>query len=107
MKDLLRDSSRQNQVSVSSLSSVSPGLGHISIDLSRACSDLTRFLLTMQKESIERFNTKLRLLERPRFITLGNLFVEVAFIADADGTVIEMMRFMKRLENRLEFDAEW
>lgn len=107
MKDLVRDPSGQNQRSVSPLSSISPGLGHISIDLSRACSDLTKYLLTMQKESIQRFNTKLRLLEKPRHITLGSNFVEIAFMTDADGTVIEMMRFIKRLEPRSDLDAEW
>lgn len=107
MKDLVRDQVEQHQRSALSLGSISPGLGHISIDLSRACSDLTKFLLTMQKESIERFNTKLRLLEKPRQLMLGSTIVEVAFMTDADGTVIELMRFVKRLEDRLEFDAEW
>lgn len=91
----------------SQFEAISPGLGHISIDLTRACSDLTKFLLSMQKESLERFSKRLRLLEKPRQIMLGSTVAEVAFMTDADGTVIELMRFIKRLEDRLHFDAEW
>lgn len=105
MKDLVKDRSEPSQRA--SLSSLSPGLGHISMDLTRACSDLSKFLLTVQKESMQRFQTKLRLLEKPRQIMLGSTITEVAFMTDADGTVLELMRFIKRLENRVEFDTEW
>lgn len=38
---------------------------------------------------------------------LGSTITEVAFMTDADGTVIELMRFIKRLEDRVDFDTEW
>lgn len=77
------------------------------MDLSRACTDLNKFLLTVQKESIQRFQTKLRLLERPREIILGNIRTEIAFMTDADGTVIELMRFIRRLDETAAPGAQW
>lgn len=89
------------------LSSLKPGLGHISLDLSRCCTDLSRFLVTIQSESLKRFRTKLRLLEKPREIMLGATVTEVAFMTDADGTVLELMRFVRKVEGKIEYDAQW
>lgn len=105
VKDLVKDRSEPNQRA--SLSSLSPGLGHISMDVSRACTDLNKFLLTVQKESMDRFQTKLRLLEPPRQIMLGSTITEIAFMTDADGTVLEMLRLIKKLDDKVEYDAEW
>lgn len=91
----------------SSLASLTPGLGHLSLDLSRSCTDLTKFLLTLQKESLNRFSTRLQILEKPREIMLGSTTAEVAFMTDADGTVVELMRFVKKLDDKIEFDAQW
>ncbi|CDF36761.1 unnamed protein product [Chondrus crispus] len=87
--------------------SLLPGLGHIAIDLSRACTDLSKFLLTVQKESIQRFQIKLGLLERPREMILGNIRTETAFMTDADGTIIELMRFIGRVDETAAPDAQW
>lgn len=105
MKDLVADKTEPNRGA--SQASLNPGLGHISLDLSRSCTDLNKFLVTMQKESLSRFRTKLRLLEKPREIMLGATITEVAFMTDADGTVLELMRFVRKLEDKIEFDAQW
>lgn len=94
-------------VNMSSLSDYTPGLGHISIDLSRVCTDLTRFLLTMQKESVSRFSIAISLLQKPQKMMLGSTVMEVAFITDADRTILELVRFVKKVEDRPEYDAEW
>lgn len=73
-------------------------IGHISMDLSRACTDLTRFLHTVQKESVERFQIGLRIVERPRQMTIGSMLTEVTFITDADGTLLELMRFIRNTD---------
>lgn len=73
-------------------------IGHISMDVSRACTDLTRFLNTVQKESIERFHVGMRVLERPREMQIGGLLTELAFVSDADGTILELMRFIRTID---------
>ena len=89
------------------LSDPRPGLGHISIDLSRSCTNLARFLDTVQKDSIQRFHLGLRVIEAPRQIMIGKRVMEIAFIADPDGVVIELMRYLCTLEGRDHFDNEW
>lgn len=89
------------------LSLTTPGLGHISFDVTRACTSLQRFLDTLEHESVQRFHKTLRVLDPPRQRMMGCSVVEVAFLADADGTPVELMRLQKRLDDRPHFDSEW
>lgn len=91
---------------VSNLSDYKPGMGHISIDVSRACSDLTKYLVTMQADSVSRFRMGLRVLAKPKQMMIGRFIVESCFISDADGTILELMRIINKLE-RKDLDAEW
>lgn len=90
-----------------SLADPRPGFGHISIDLSRACTSLARFLDTVQNDSIQRFQLGLRVIEAPRQIMIGKRVMEVAFITDPDGVVIELMRYLCTLEGKDHFDNDW
>lgn len=88
----------ESQLIRNTMTDLTPGLGHVCIDLTRACTDLTKFLLTIQKESMSRFGLKLKLLESPKQTKMGMAKVEVAFIGDADGTVLELMRYVSKGE---------
>lgn len=90
------------------LSDTAPGLGHISFDVTRACTDLTRFLMTIQKDSVNRFQMGLRVLDDPTERSIGSDVVETAFITDADGTVLELMRFVRKVdENKFGENLGW
>lgn len=70
------------------------GIGHLSLDVSRVCTCISRYLDSVQKDSIERFEKSLRVLQAPKEMVLGDLLLETAFISDADGAVIEFIRFI-------------
>ncbi|CAN8068986.1 unnamed protein product [Agarophyton chilense] len=90
----------------SGMADYTPGLGHMSFDVSRACTDLSKFLSTVQKESVHRFQMSLRVVEKPRPIMIGSNVVEVSFISDADGTLLELTRLIQKHEGS-EYDAQW
>lgn len=92
------DKSPIAEFATAAAAATSSNIGHIAMDVSRACTDLTRFLDSVQKESIDRFQIGLRVLERPREMPLGNVLMEVSFISDADGTLLELMRFIRDLK---------
>lgn len=81
------------------------GLRHVCFDLSRACTSLSRFLLTIQRESVKRFQKTLRVVQNPKTSMVGSLLIEVACLSDADGTILELCRLVKIDNNG--FDAQW
>lgn len=80
---------------------IRPGaIGHISLDLSRACTTVGHYIATLHKESTERFDIPIPVVQPPRQIVLGSLLAEVAFIKDPDGTLIELIRAVGTVRNR-------
>ncbi|KAI0566834.1 Acetyltransferase (GNAT) [Gracilaria domingensis] len=105
MKTLVTEQQVRNAYQ-SGMADYTPGLGHICFDVSRACTNLTRFLCTMQKESVNRFQMSLRVVEKPRPIVIGSNVLEISFISDADGTLLELAKFVHKHEHA-EYDAQW
>lgn len=71
---------------------------HICLDMSRACTSLHGFLIELNRASIERYQRTVRVVVAPSEAPAGALVpdarVEFAMIADADGNVVELMRYL-------------
>eukprot|EP00188_Purpureofilum_apyrenoidigerum_P005713 Plantae.Rhodophyta-Purpureofilum_apyrenoidigerum.ctg7746.p1 GENE.Plantae.Rhodophyta-Purpureofilum_apyrenoidigerum.ctg7746~~Plantae.Rhodophyta-Purpureofilum_apyrenoidigerum.ctg7746.p1 ORF type:complete len:268 (+),score=40.91 Plantae.Rhodophyta-Purpureofilum_apyrenoidigerum.ctg7746:191-994(+) len=68
------------------------GLYHISLDVTSSCSSIAKYLGRVEAGSKALYERRIRILDGPRQRMLFDVIVEIAFIADPDGTVIELIR---------------
>lgn len=81
------------------------GFYHVSLDVTRFCTSLQAYLTRVQNLSAEKFKRKLSVLFGPKDKMMYNLIVDVAFIRDPDGTVIELIRRQKILD--IDMQPDW
>jgi hypothetical protein len=82
------------------------GINHICLDVTsyihKIAIDeyygLDQFLEDVNKDSLEKFNKTLRVAVSPRQQVIGSQVYELAFIYDADGCVLELLRYIKELK---------
>jgi len=81
------------------------GLNHIALDVTQAAqehgdiSGITDFLVTLNQASEKQFQKSLRTVIQPYKQMIGPEVFEVAFIMDADGTLIELLYHLKTLDH--------
>ena len=70
---------------------------------------LDQFLEYVEQRSLDKFNKTLRIAVKPRQQVIGNQVYELAFMYDADGTVVELVRYIKEVELKdgQEMDSGW
>lgn len=79
------------------------GINHVCLDVTSYIDkiatdefyDLNQFLEDTNKDSLEKFNKTLKVAVPPRQQVIGSQVYELAFIFDADGCVIELLRYIK------------
>lgn len=75
-------------------------MGHVCLDITRACSSLARFLHTIEKESVMRSGRSVRVLRAPHQSMVGGTSVEMMLISDGIGTTVELLRRQTMLQER-------
>eukprot|EP00180_Rhodochaete_pulchella_P001829 Plantae.Rhodophyta-Rhodochaete_pulchella.ctg27489.p1 GENE.Plantae.Rhodophyta-Rhodochaete_pulchella.ctg27489~~Plantae.Rhodophyta-Rhodochaete_pulchella.ctg27489.p1 ORF type:complete len:205 (-),score=22.88 Plantae.Rhodophyta-Rhodochaete_pulchella.ctg27489:229-843(-) len=80
------------------------GMRHISFDLTAVACSLGAFLDFVNEESVRRFRKTMRVLRAPDQAMMGRLVCETAFIADADGVPIEIIRRVAPLKHEMVDD---
>lgn len=85
------------------------GINHVCLDVTsyvqKIATDeyygLDQFLNDVNQDSLEKFNKTLRVAVSPRQQVIGSQVYELAFIYDADGCVIELLRYIKDLKQNI------
>ena len=65
-------------------------------------SDLEKFLNQVSKESVKEFGKTLRIALKPEQKVIGSQVYEVAFVYDADGSILELVRYIKDLGQNVQ-----
>lgn len=78
-------------------------------DLSSSSYGLQEFLKYIEARSLKKFNKTLRIAVQPRQQVLGNQVYELAFLYDADGTIVELVRYIKEVQLKVgqTMDSGW
>lgn len=78
------------------------GLNHFCLDVTWKCAhDLKHFLDAVNAESMVKFNKTLKIALPPKQQVIGSRVYEISFIYDADGSVIELLRYVKELRQNI------
>jgi len=59
---------------------------------------LDQLIHDIDQQSMQKFNKKLRMAVQPRQQVIGNQVFELAFLYDADGAIIELVRYIKEVD---------
>lgn len=86
------------------------GLNHYALDVTPYIHHLAKdeyygldqFLLQINQESLKMFGKTLRVAMQPKQQVIGSQVFELAFVYDADGVVVELMRYIKELDQNVE-----
>jgi len=86
------------------------GLNHYALDVTPYIRHLAKdeyygldqFLLQINQESLDMFGKTLRVAMQPKQQVIGSQVFELAFVYDADGVVMELMRYIKDLDQNVE-----
>lgn len=86
------------------------GLNHIALDVTDNINKLgnkenvglDEFLVQVNAESLRKFGKNVRIAMNPKQKIIGNQVYELAFIYDADGSIIEILRYIKDLEQSVQ-----
>lgn len=86
------------------------GLNHYALDVTPYIHHLAQdeyygldqFLLQINQESLEIFGKTLRIAMQPKQQVIGSQVFELAFVYDADGVVVELMRYIKDLDQTVQ-----
>ena len=86
------------------------GLNHFALDVTESMkqnglSTLQEWLDQLNKKSVEKFGKELRIAVEPKQQLIGSGVYELAFLYDADGAVVEVLR--KESELAQEIDPGW
>lgn len=84
------------------------GLNHLAVDVtgvSTAVDSLRDFLRCLNDDSERLFQRSVKLVLPPYQQMIGQDVFELAFIHDADGALLELLRFQTRLPT--EMDPDW
>ena len=70
---------------------------------------LDQFLQFIESQSIKQYNKTIRIAVKPRQQVIGDQVFELAFIYDADGTIVELVRYIKdvTLKDGRTMDSGW
>ena len=80
------------------------GLNHVALDVSHLCDDLGDFLRRLNDDSERLFEKSLGLALPPRQQIIGQEVYELAFVRDADGVLVELLRRQATLDAPMEPD---
>lgn len=86
------------------------GLNHYALDVTPYIRSLGKddyfgldqFLEEINEKSKNLFGKKLRVAMAPKQQVIGNQVFELSFLYDADGTVVELVRYIKDLEQEIQ-----
>ena len=86
------------------------GLNHLALDVSnsianKGLSNLAEFLDGVNEKSLQTFGKTLRIALHPQQQLIGSGVYELAFLYDADGSLVELLHKQKDLQQ--EVDAGW
>eukprot|EP00586_Coscinodiscus_wailesii_P017891 CAMPEP_0172511974 /NCGR_PEP_ID=MMETSP1066-20121228/240702_1 /TAXON_ID=671091 /ORGANISM="Coscinodiscus wailesii, Strain CCMP2513" /LENGTH=120 /DNA_ID=CAMNT_0013291569 /DNA_START=482 /DNA_END=844 /DNA_ORIENTATION=+ len=82
------------------------GLNHLAFDVSHAVrhlpppkpQNLTSWIDDLNSRSVETFGKSLRIGLEPQQRMIGRKVYEMAFLYDADGSIVEVLNFLNELE---------
>ena len=80
------------------------GLNHVALDVGHLCDDLGDFLRRLNDDSERLFEKSLGLALPPRQQIIGQEVYELAFVRDADGVLVELLRKQATLDAPMEPD---
>lgn len=76
------------------------GLNHVAVDVSDTASDsLAEFIRRLNDDSERLFQKSLKMVLAPQQQQIGQDVYELAFLTDADGTLLELIKFDARIPN--------
>jgi len=86
------------------------GLNHFAVDVTSYIKSLGKteyygldqFLDHVNSLSLKKFGKTLRVAVKPRQQVIGSQVYELAFLYDADGTLFELLRYIKELDQTVE-----
>jgi hypothetical protein len=86
------------------------GYNHLALDVSasiqkKGFSSLSEWLDTLNEKSVEMFGKSLRIALEPKKQLIGSGIYEIAFLYDADGALVELLR--KKGDLPQEIDSGW
>jgi len=108
---ILQEKESEKKRSIDLLSNESMlGLNHYALDVTAYIESLEKdeyfgldqFLDHVNNKSLEKFGKTLRIALKPRQKVIGSQVYELAFLYDADGTLFEVVRYIKELDQIVE-----
>jgi catechol 2,3-dioxygenase-like lactoylglutathione lyase family enzyme len=84
------------------------GYNHVALDVSSQISGnqtLSDWLTDLNEVSLQRFGKSLRIALEPKQQLIGSAVYELAFLYDADGCLVEILRFQAELPQQV--DSGW
>jgi len=83
------------------------GLYHISLDVTRLCVDINDFIHYIQADSMKRFDKSIMVLLPPKQQMMGRLVVQMAYIKDPNGVILELIRRQTLLTHEMNLEVDF
>ena len=87
------------------LAAAAMGLNHVALDVSGVCDDLGDFLARLNTDSERAFQKSIALALPPFQQQIGAGVYELAFVRDADGVLIELLR--RQADAAIDLAPDW